>query len=44
MHPVHVRIGRDDNVVIAEIVEAIFNVERVLKQIELFIFVDDFLG
>ena len=44
MHAVHVRIGSNDNIVIAEIVEAIFDVERVLKQIELFIFVDDFFG
>ena len=41
VHPVDVGIGRDDDLVIAQVVHILLDVERRLQQVELFVLVDD---
>lgn len=43
MHPVHIGIGRNDNLVVTQVIHILLNVECSLQQIELFILVNDLL-
>ena len=43
MHAIHIRIGGEHYFVIAQVVHAILNVQGMLEQIELFVFIDDLL-
>ena len=42
VHAVHVGVGRDDDLVVAQAVEAVLDVERGLEKVELLVLVDDF--
>ena len=44
VHAVNISIGGDDHLIITEGVEAVFDVECCLQQVELLVFVDYFLG
>ena len=44
VHTVHISIGRDDDFVVTQVLETVFDVERVLQQVEFFVFVHDLLG
>ena len=44
MHPVHIGIGSDDHPVVTQVVERIFNIQRVLEQVEFLVLVNYFLG
>ena len=44
VHTVHIGIGRDDHLVVAQAIQPIFDVEGSLEQVEFFIFIDDLLG
>ena len=44
VHAVDIGVGGDDHAVVAEVVERIFDVEGVLQQVELLVFVYDLFG
>src|SRR5690625_7579583 len=44
MHAIDIGIGREDDPVVAEVFDAVFDVEAILKKIEFLVFVDDFFG
>ena len=43
MHAVNIGIGGNNNLVIAQRVKSVFDVQRFLQEVELFILVDHFL-
>ena len=44
MHSIDIGIGSDNNLVVAQVIHILLDVERRLKQVELLIFVDHTLG
>ena len=44
MHAIDIGISRNHDVVIAEAIKPILNIERVLQQVELLVFVNDFFA
>ena len=44
VHAVDVGVGGDDDLVVAQAVEAVLDVERGLEEVEFLVLVDDFLG
>ena len=44
VHTVHIGIGRDNHLVVAEVLETVFDIESVLQQVEFFVFVHHLLG
>jgi len=44
VHAVHVSVGGDDDLVVAQPVEPVLDIQRGLEEVKLFVFVDDFLG
>lgn len=42
MHPIHIRIGGDDHIIETESFQSFFNIQGVLKQVEFFVFVNNF--
>jgi hypothetical protein len=44
VHSVHIGIGCNNNLVVTQIVNAFFNVQRCLQQVEFFVFVNHFFG
>jgi len=43
VHAVDIRIGRDNDPIITQPVEAFLDVKRALQEVKLLVFVDDFL-
>jgi len=43
VHAVYIGIRRNDDVIIAQVVEAVLNIQRILQEIEFFVLVNDFL-
>ena len=44
VHTVHIGIGSDDDFVVAELVESVFNIERRLQTVELFVLIHYLFG
>ena len=44
MHAIHIGIGSNNDIVVAQVLQTVFNVEGMLKKIEFFVLVDDLLG
>jgi hypothetical protein len=44
VHAVHVGVGGDDDLVVAQAVEAVLDVQRGLEEVKLLVLVDDLLG
>ena len=44
MHAIHIRIGCDHNILIPQPIQAFFNIQCVLQQVELLIFIDHFFS
>jgi len=44
VHTIHIGIGGNDYLIVTEAVDAFFDVEGCLQKVELFVFVNDFLG
>ena len=42
MHPVHIRIRRDDDLIVAQVLQIILNSQGRLNQIEFLVFINDF--
>lgn len=44
VHAIDIGVGGDDHAVVAEAVEAFLNIQGVLEEVELLVFIDDFSG
>ena len=44
MHAVHIGIGSDNHLVVSELIESFFDIERRLQAVELLVFIHHFLG
>src|SRR5688572_2537471 len=42
MHPIDIRIGGYNNIIITEIIQAVLNIQRMLEQVEFLIFINHF--
>jgi hypothetical protein len=44
VHAIHIGIGGNYDIVVAQVFDGFVNIQRCLKQIELFVFVNNLLG